>query len=54
MKTFNKLFNTKTTKVKINGNWYKVKTINETRINIQVFGLVGSFQCGHISNFSNK
>ena len=54
MKKFNKLFNTTTTKVKFNGNWYKVKAINDTRVNIQVDGLCGSFQRGHISNFSNK
>jgi len=54
MLTFNKLFNTETTYVKIIGNWYKVKEIHETRKWIKVDGLVGSFQRGHIKKFTNK
>ena len=54
MKKFNKLFNTETTKVKINGRWYQVREINDTRVNIKVVGLGGSFQKGHIEGFSNK
>lgn len=54
MDKFNRLFNTNTTKVKINGEWYKVKEIHETRQWIRVEGLAGSFQRNHISQFSNK
>lgn len=42
------------TKVKINGNWYIVNAINNTRVNLQVKGLGGSFQWGHVESFTNK
>ena len=54
MKKFNKAINIKTTKVLINDEWYKVVYINDTRINIKVDGLVGSFQRGHVTRYTNK
>ena len=58
MKKFNKLFNTKTTSVKVAGmamaGFHKVKTIHETRIWIEVEGLTGSFQREHVEKFTNK
>ena len=54
MKKFNKLFKAGTTKVKINGRWYAVKEIHETRQWVEVVGLVGSFQRFHIEKFTNK
>jgi hypothetical protein len=56
MKKFNKLYNIKTTKVKIPGmeKWYKVKEIDSTRQWIKLEGLEGSFQVGHIDKFTNK
>lgn len=54
MKKFNKLFNTETTCVKINTDWYKVKAIHETRNWIEVKGLVGNLQRDHIEKFTNK
>jgi hypothetical protein len=42
------------TKVKINEKWYDVRAINDTRINLKVEGLAGSFQQGHIETFTNK
>ena len=54
MLTFNRLFNTETTYVKIIGKWYKVKEIHETRKWIKVDGLMGSFQKGHVEKFTNK
>ena len=54
MKKFNQKYNTETTRVKINGEWRKVKEIDETRQWIKVKGLEGSFQLGHVETFSNK
>ncbi len=54
MKKFNKQFNTTTTSVKIEGDWYKVSEIHDTRFWIKVKGLAGSFQRGHIKKFTNK
>ena len=56
MRKFDKRFNTKTTSVKICGRvgWWKVRKINDTRINVQLRGLSGSFQRGHIERFTNK
>jgi len=53
---FNKLFNTKTTRVKVGhlSKWFKVIEIHETRNWIKVNGLCGSFQRGHIVKFTNK
>ena len=56
MKKFNKAFNTDTTYVKFFGSkqFHKVSNINDTRVNIQVAGLGGSFQRGHVETFTNK
>ena len=56
MKKFNKSFNTDTTYVKFFGSkqFHKVSNINDTRVNIQVAGLGGSFQRGHVEKFTNK
>lgn len=32
----------------------KVILVNDTRVNLKVEGLAGSFQSGHIKKFSNK
>ncbi len=57
MLKFSKAFNTKTTYVKFHGpverKWHKVEEINDTRVNIKVFSLSGSFQRGHVSKFTN-
>lgn len=42
------------TRVKINGKWCIVKEINNTRVNLKVEGLSGSFQWGHVETFTNK
>jgi len=54
MKKFNQKYNTETTYAKINGEWRKVKEIDETRQWIKVHGVEGSFQRGHVEKFSNK
>ena len=56
MKKFDKRVNTETTSVKLYGQvgWWKVRKINDTRINIQVRGLGGSFQRGHVEKFTNE
>ena len=41
------------TKVLFNGEWYKVKSVHESRKWIDLEGLVGSFQAGHIASFRN-
>ena len=55
MKKFNKLFTTET-KVIIAGEYgYRfVKSINDSRTLIEVDGVCGSFQRGHIITFTNK
>jgi hypothetical protein len=53
MKKFDKRVQ-KNTLVKINENWYAVKSVHETRQWVQVDGLLGSFQVGHIESFKNK
>jgi len=56
MKKFNKKFKVGT-KVKLTidrNNLYVIKDINEERNLIQVIGLLGSFQLGHVLQFSNK
>ena len=37
-----------------NWGWRVVKTVHETRKWIQIDGLVGSFQRGHVLKFTNK
>lgn len=37
-----------------NWGWRVVKSIHETRKWIEIDGLVGSFQRGHVLKFSNK
>lgn len=54
MKKFNRLFNIKTTRVLINKNWYKVTRISTSRGYLNVKGLLGAFQRGHVERFSNK
>lgn len=56
MKKFNKSFVANQTKVLIEGQeiWRMVTEINDTRVNIKVSGLVGSFQRGHVEKFTNK
>ncbi len=53
MKRFNKTVKTGTN-VRINGKWYKVSTIHESRQWIEVEGLTGSFQVGHVNKVTNK
>jgi len=56
-KFFSKAFNIKTTYVKFYGPtpglYHKISAINDTRVNIQVENLSGSFQRGHIAQFTN-
>ena len=54
MKKFNKLVEADCTNVLIGGNWYLVKRVHRSRQWIEVYGLVGWFQRGHISKFTNK
>ena len=54
MKKFNRLFKENITEVKILGEWFRIKEINDTRINIKIEGLCGSFQRGHVEKFRNK
>ena len=54
MNNFNRLFEHDRTRVLINGSWYVVKQLHETRKWIEVYGLMGSFQRGHVERFSNK
>lgn len=44
------------TKVKLEGSdlWHIVKEIHQTGKLIKVYGLMGSFQSGHILKFTNK
>jgi|GEM_PF-4497794 len=55
MKKFNKLF-TNDTLVRVAGEagYRKVKSIHDSRKLIEIDGLVGSFQRGHIAAFTNK
>jgi len=57
MKKFSKAFNTISTYVKFYGpslsKWHKVSAINDTRVNIKVEKLGGSFQRGHVERFTN-
>ena len=57
MKTFSKAFNTDTTYVRFDApvrrKFHKVTYINDTRVNIQVEKLSGSFQRGHFAQFTN-
>jgi len=57
MLKFNKSFNTETTYVKFYSpsptKWHKVTAINDTRVNIQVEHLGGSFQRGHVEKYTN-
>lgn len=53
MKRFNKNVKEGTT-VTIDGQDYRVRSVEPGRRLIQVFGLVGMFQSGHISKFSNS
>lgn len=54
MMKFNKLFKADCTSVLINGDWYLVKAIDESKKLISVHGLIGGFQRGHVSQFTNK
>ena len=54
MTKFNRLVKPDCTNVLINGAWHLVKEIHETRKFIKVYGLMGSFQRGHVSKFTNK
>lgn len=54
MKKFNKLVKSNITFVMINLEWYRVKSIHESRQWIEVYGLLGSFQWGHVTRFTNK
>lgn len=55
MRKFNKLF-VVGTKVKIAGSegWHMITDINDTRVNIKVADLAGSFQRSHVVKFTNK
>lgn len=52
---FNKLFKVGT-KVKVfdREGWWTVKSVHSTRQWVELEGLVGSFQRGHIEKFTNR
>lgn len=57
MRKFNKLYTMTTTYVQLHcgpPGWYKVKEIHETKYWIQLEGIGGCFQSGHISKFTNN
>lgn len=41
------------TKVMHNDKWYVVKCVDQSRKWVQLHDLVGSFQVGHITRFTN-
>lgn len=56
MRKFNSKVVAEKTWVKIVGSseWFLVKKVNDTKANIEVSGLLGSFQVGHVTRFTNK
>lgn len=56
MVKFGRLFKENHTRVQIEGidGWYLIKEVHETRNWIKVYGVMGSFQRGHIYKFTNK
>jgi hypothetical protein len=56
MKRFSKQFKAGQTRVKLAGmsEWQEVSSIHETRLWINIAGLIGSFQRDDIKHYTNK
>lgn len=55
MKKFNKKFKVGTRVLLENhSEFLKIISINDTRVNIKVEGMAGSYQVGHVVKFSNR